>query len=111
MPGGLTSSEEQPERALRERDQELGDATERIGRLVLECRGSAIDAHADLARVLGERERQLRDAATRIAQLQSELARIHGSRFWRMASVVWALRRWIGRRLRPGKAPPEPSGR
>src|SRR5207247_558887 len=79
---------------------ELEAATERIAKLILECRGSATDAHADLARVLGERERQLEEAAARIDQLRAELARIHGSRLWRVASVVWALRRWIGRTRR-----------
>ncbi len=100
--GGLTSNEAQPDlaRALRDHEQQLEAATERIAKLILECRGSATDAHADLARVLGERERQLEEAAARIDQLRAELARIHGSRLWRVASGVWALRRWIGRTRR-----------
>jgi hypothetical protein len=54
--------------------------------------------NSSLARRLAEAEAETRALEERTAAVEAALERIHSSRFWRVASIYWSLRRRLARR-------------
>ena len=101
--GLLTETHLELARTLGKREQQVGDLERQLG--------ESEQREAALSRQLGESEQ--REAArveemvreqgrlsTEADRIRTDLARIHGSRWWRVGSVYWALQRRVDRSLR-----------
>ncbi len=64
-------------------EQSLGGSLARVQQLVRECEGLALGT-----------------LAAETNRLRADLARIHGSRWWRIGSTYWALQRRVDRALK-----------
>lgn len=83
---------------LRPQTEEVSDPTAELPLLVAHAIRSQLRAIQDLQTDL-----------PRLVAARNELLKIHGSRFWRFASVYWAVCRWVQQPFRDRGAEPAPA--